>query len=175
MSTQSTSGLFRTSVLDLVLEALDKRQIGEDFNISSSESVYKFVSLEPSLDIINPRNCDIPDLIISIPYNLFNLIITISDGSQKLAYKIDELKALSGHVLRTARVQIPEDDLYDLRWTREEDGEFETLDPQFLLGSELLEGLGLKMLCSLLRLIDFVTLGFPLDVLLDGILVITVV
>ncbi|GKD08231.1 hypothetical protein Tco_1187916, partial [Tanacetum coccineum] len=49
----------------------------------------------------------------------------------------DELRALFGHVLRASRVQVPEDDLDDLHWTREEDGEFETVDPQFLLGSKM--------------------------------------
>ncbi|GJY13495.1 retrovirus-related pol polyprotein from transposon TNT 1-94 [Tanacetum coccineum] len=32
------------------VEALDSRQIGEDFNISSSEMVYKFVSLDPEIE-----------------------------------------------------------------------------------------------------------------------------
>ncbi|GKC60694.1 hypothetical protein Tco_1088292 [Tanacetum coccineum] len=39
------------------------------------------------------------------------------------------------------RIQVPKDDLYDLYWKQEEDGEVETLDPQFLLGSELLKDL----------------------------------
>ncbi|GJW83258.1 hypothetical protein Tco_0156403 [Tanacetum coccineum] len=69
---------------DLVLEALEKRQIKEDFNISSSE--------------------------------------------RKLANKVDELRVMSGLVLEATRVQVPEYDLYDLRWTREDDGEFETVD-----------------------------------------------
>ncbi|GJT02595.1 hypothetical protein Tco_0823764 [Tanacetum coccineum] len=98
------------------------------------------------LYIINPGNSNISDLIVTIPHNLYNLIITKSGSSQKLADKIDELRALSGYVLGAARVQVPKDNLYDMRWTREEDGEIETLDPQFLLGSELLEGLGPKML-----------------------------
>ncbi|GJS50281.1 hypothetical protein Tco_0600402 [Tanacetum coccineum] len=127
---------------DLVFEALDKRKIGEDFNISSNESVYKLVSLKPvsrsapsklrtkqSLHIINPRNCDISDLIVTIPYNLCNLINTKSGGSLKLVNKVDKLRALSGHVLGATQVQVPEDDLDDLQWTREEDGEFETVDP----------------------------------------------
>ncbi|GJR59979.1 putative reverse transcriptase domain-containing protein [Tanacetum coccineum] len=41
---------------DIVLEALDKRQIGEDNVISSSESVYKFVLLDLSFHLINSRN-----------------------------------------------------------------------------------------------------------------------
>ncbi|GJX88136.1 hypothetical protein Tco_0340150 [Tanacetum coccineum] len=43
------SDLSRISALILVLEALDSRQIGEDFSISLSEMVYKFVSLDPEI------------------------------------------------------------------------------------------------------------------------------
>ncbi|GKE62742.1 hypothetical protein Tco_1513109, partial [Tanacetum coccineum] len=41
----------------------------------------------------------------------------------------DELRALPRNVLGATRVEIQEDNLYDLKWTREEDGEVETLDP----------------------------------------------
>ncbi|GJT96399.1 hypothetical protein Tco_1091917 [Tanacetum coccineum] len=61
------------------------------------------------------------------------------------AKEIDELRAISGHVLRVSQVQVPEDDLDDLHWIREEDGEFKTADPQFLLGSKMLEGIDPKM------------------------------
>ncbi|GKG17665.1 hypothetical protein Tco_0362622, partial [Tanacetum coccineum] len=41
-----------------------------------------------------------------------------------------ELRAISGHMLRAARVQIPEDNLdEDLHSSREEDGTSETMDP----------------------------------------------
>ncbi|GJT13836.1 hypothetical protein Tco_0860878 [Tanacetum coccineum] len=82
-----------------------------------------------SLHIVNPRNYDIPDLIVTIPHYLCILIITKSDGTKKFVNKVDELRALSGHILGVSRVQVPEDDLDDLQWTREEDGEFEIVDP----------------------------------------------
>ncbi|GJX09363.1 hypothetical protein Tco_0199222 [Tanacetum coccineum] len=44
-------------------------------------------------------------------------------------------------MFRAARIQVPKYDLNNLHWKREEDGECETMDPQFLLGSELLKGL----------------------------------
>ncbi|GJU95320.1 hypothetical protein Tco_1320076 [Tanacetum coccineum] len=55
-----------------------------------------------------------------------------SKGDNPIAFKIkkvDELRALPSYVLGVTRVQVPEDDLNDLKWIREEDGEVETLDP----------------------------------------------
>ncbi|GJY15751.1 hypothetical protein Tco_0386173 [Tanacetum coccineum] len=103
-------------------EALDKRHMGEDRIISAKENVYRLVSLEPG-------NCDVPGLIVTIPYNLCKMIITKSDGTKKFFYKVDELRVISCHVPRASRVQVPKDDLDDLHWTREEDGEFKTADP----------------------------------------------
>ncbi|GJT18038.1 hypothetical protein Tco_0876744 [Tanacetum coccineum] len=74
------------------------------------------------------------------------MIIHKSNGTHEFANQVDELRALPSYVLRAARVQVPEDDMDDLQWTREKDGEFKIVDPQFMLGSELLEGLGPKML-----------------------------
>ncbi|GJX45183.1 hypothetical protein Tco_0261859 [Tanacetum coccineum] len=85
--------------------------------------------------------------IISANESLYKLVSL----EHKFFYKVDELRALSGHVLRASRVQVPEDDLNDLHWTQEEDGEFETMDPQFLLGSKMLEVLGPKILGFLRR------------------------
>ncbi|GJX02665.1 hypothetical protein Tco_0188581 [Tanacetum coccineum] len=62
-------------------------------------------------------------------------------------------------MLGATRVQVPEDDLYDLCWIREKDGELETLDPQFLLGSELLEILDSTILDLLFYPTFFVALG----------------
>ncbi|GKA44270.1 hypothetical protein Tco_0736994 [Tanacetum coccineum] len=126
-----------------------------------------------SFHIINLRNCDISDLIVTIPHNLCNMIITKSDGTKKVFYKVDELSALLGHVLRASRVQVPNDDLYDLHWTREKDREFEIVDPQFLLGSKMLEDLDPKMLGSSLKLTDFATLVLLQDTLTFGVEVIT--
>ncbi|GKB52291.1 hypothetical protein Tco_0903044, partial [Tanacetum coccineum] len=44
------------------------------------------------------------------------------------------MKAISGHVLGAAGVQIPDNNLDDLHSSREEDGTSETMDPQDLLG-----------------------------------------
>ncbi|GKF34740.1 hypothetical protein Tco_0107940, partial [Tanacetum coccineum] len=41
-----------------------------------------------------------------------------------------ELRAISGHMLRADRVQIPQDNLDDLHSSREEDGTLETMDPR---------------------------------------------
>ncbi|GJR94734.1 zinc finger, CCHC-type containing protein [Tanacetum coccineum] len=106
---------------DLVFEALDKRQMGEDNIISSRDKVYKFEPFDPL---------------------------------------IDELRAVSYYMLGASRVQILENNLKNLKLTREEDGEFKTVDPQCLLGSEMLEGLDPKILGSLLKSIDFATLVF---------------
>ncbi|GJV87707.1 hypothetical protein Tco_1531645 [Tanacetum coccineum] len=63
-------------------------------------------------------------------------------------------------MLRASGVHIPENNLDNLKLTREEDGEFETVDPKCLLGSEMLVGLDLKILVSLLKSTDFATLVF---------------
>ncbi|GJW13774.1 hypothetical protein Tco_0017907 [Tanacetum coccineum] len=83
-------------------------------------------------------------------------------STHEFTNKVDELRALPGHMLGAARVQVPEDELDDLQWTREENREFEIVDPQFLLGSEMLECLVPKMLGTLLEPTDFVTLGLLL-------------
>nr|GEU30638.1 receptor-like cytosolic serine/threonine-protein kinase RBK1 [Tanacetum cinerariifolium] len=123
--------------------------------------------MSKSLYIINTKNYNIPNLIITIPHNPCNLIITKYDGSHKLVDKIDSLRALPGHVLGATRVQILKDDLYDLCWTRKEDGEFRTVDPQILLGSKLLEGLGPRMLVEVIRVIGHFVLSivkvYPVD------------
>ncbi|GJT87582.1 copia protein [Tanacetum coccineum] len=63
-------------------------------------------------------------------------------------------------MLRASGVQIPKNNLDNLKLTREEDGEFEIVDPQLLLGSLMLEVLDPKILDSLLKSTDFVTLDF---------------
>ncbi|GJU48105.1 retrovirus-related pol polyprotein from transposon TNT 1-94 [Tanacetum coccineum] len=54
-----------------------------------------------------------------------NLLIT-----QKFMNKVDELRAVSYHMLRASRVQIPQNNLNNLKSTREVDGTSKTLDPQ---------------------------------------------
>ncbi|GJR13244.1 hypothetical protein Tco_0795896 [Tanacetum coccineum] len=66
---------------------------------------------------------------------------------------IDELRAVSGHMLGVSEVQIPENNLDNLKSTREEDGVVETLDPQFWLGFVLLEMLDSTRLDLLFELL----------------------
>ncbi|GJT91713.1 hypothetical protein Tco_1080558 [Tanacetum coccineum] len=61
--------------------------------------------------------------------NIMLETLNIVNLTQKFANEVDELRALPGHMLGAARVQVPEYDLYDLKLTREEDGVVETLDP----------------------------------------------
>ncbi|GKE03398.1 hypothetical protein Tco_1395416 [Tanacetum coccineum] len=74
--------------------------------------------MSETLIIINPRDCNIAKLIVTITHYRFNLIVTKSDSTNKFLYKVDELRALSSYVLQASRVQIPQDDLDDLQWTR---------------------------------------------------------
>ncbi|GJZ05322.1 hypothetical protein Tco_0538597 [Tanacetum coccineum] len=66
------------------------------------------------------------------------MIISEFDYTQEFVDEIGELRAISGHMLRAARVQIPKDNLDDLHSLREEDGTSEIMDPQDLLGSFLI-------------------------------------
>nr|GFC18220.1 hypothetical protein [Tanacetum cinerariifolium] len=72
--------------------------------------------------------------------------------------KIGELRTISIHVLGAFGVQIPQDDLDNLRSTEEEeeDGATEVLDPQDVLNSVLLE------------IIDFAIFGLLLEPLVLG-------
>ncbi|GKE63224.1 hypothetical protein Tco_1513591, partial [Tanacetum coccineum] len=103
------------------------------------------------------------------------MIIPKSDGTHEFSNKVDELRVLPRHVLGAARVQVPEDDLNDLKWTWEEDGAVETLDPQSLLGFELIKILDCTFLNLLLEPILVISLSFPDVLLLDGVFLTTVV
>ncbi|GKC84949.1 hypothetical protein Tco_1140666 [Tanacetum coccineum] len=92
-----------------------------------------------SFNVINPSNYNIPNLIVSITHNLCYMIISEFDSPQEFADEVGELRAISGHMLGAAGVQIPEDNLNDLHASREEDGTSEFMDPQDLLGSFLLQ------------------------------------
>ncbi|GJS72861.1 hypothetical protein Tco_0705702 [Tanacetum coccineum] len=85
-------------------------------------------------------------MIVPMAHYLCNLIVSKSDSTHKILNKVDELRAVFGHLLGASGVQIPKNNLDNLKLTREVDGEFETLDPQFLLGSEMLDGLDPKIL-----------------------------
>ncbi|GKF94563.1 hypothetical protein Tco_0284263 [Tanacetum coccineum] len=79
-----------------------------------------------------------PNLIITISHYLCHMIVSEFDCTQKFTNEIDELRAIFGHMLGAAEVQIPENNLDDMHSSREEDGTLETVDPQDLLGSFLL-------------------------------------
>nr|GFA58888.1 hypothetical protein [Tanacetum cinerariifolium] len=66
------------------------------------------------------------------------MIITKFDRTQKFNDEIGKLRAISGHELGAAGVQIPENNLDNLHSSIEEDGTLKTVDPQDLLGSFLL-------------------------------------
>ncbi|GKC95453.1 hypothetical protein Tco_1160895 [Tanacetum coccineum] len=67
---------------------------------------------------------------VSIAHYLCNLIVSKSDSTQKFMNKVDELRAVSYHMLGESEVQIPENNLDNLKSTREEDGTSKALDPQ---------------------------------------------
>ncbi|GJV46338.1 hypothetical protein Tco_1430874 [Tanacetum coccineum] len=87
--------------------------------------------------------------------------------------KVDELRAVSCHMLRASGIQIPENNLDNLKLTREENGDFEIVDPQCLLGFEMLEGLDPKILGSLRKSTDFTTLVFLRYILISRLGVVT--
>nr|GEW49732.1 hypothetical protein [Tanacetum cinerariifolium] len=80
-------------------------------------------------------------MIITITHYLCNVIISEFDSTQEFVNEVGELRAISGHMLGAAGVQIPENTLDNLHSSREEDGTLETVDPQDLLSSFLLGGL----------------------------------
>ncbi|GJY22375.1 hypothetical protein Tco_0396033 [Tanacetum coccineum] len=52
-----------------------------------------------------------------------------SDGTQKFTDEVDELRAISSHMLGASEVQIPQNNLDNLQALREEYGTSETVDP----------------------------------------------
>ncbi|GJR29471.1 hypothetical protein Tco_1105703 [Tanacetum coccineum] len=76
-------------------------------------------------------------------------------------------------MIRASGVQILENNLDNLKLTREEDGEFEIVDPQCLLGSEMLVGLDPKIVGSLFKFTNFETLVFLRYILISGLAVVT--
>ncbi|GJT22068.1 hypothetical protein Tco_0892005 [Tanacetum coccineum] len=76
-------------------------------------------------------------------------------------------------MLGASGVQIPENDLDNLKSTREEDGDFDTVHPHYLLDSEMLEGLDPKILGSQLKSTDFETLVLLRYILIFGLGVVT--
>ncbi|GKA74900.1 hypothetical protein Tco_0781278 [Tanacetum coccineum] len=56
--------------------------------------------------------------------------IPTSSCTQEFVNKVDELRAISCHMLGTSEVQIPKNNFDNLKLTGEEDGTSEALDPQ---------------------------------------------
>nr|GEU95298.1 hypothetical protein [Tanacetum cinerariifolium] len=110
--------------------------------------------------LLNPRNGNIPNLIITITHYLSNLIVTKLDGTKKVIGEIGELRAVSDHMLGASRVKIPQNNLDNLQSKREEDGTLEIVDLLDCVGSEALEILDSIILYLLLVPIVFVSLGF---------------
>nr|GEV22754.1 hypothetical protein [Tanacetum cinerariifolium] len=101
-----------------------------------------------------------------MPYNLHNLVVIDFDSTEKFINKIDELRAISGHVLGATRVQIQQNNLDNLQSIREEeDGATEVSDLRDVLSF------------ILLAVLDFATLGLVLGTDLGtlGLLVYTLV
>ncbi|GKD13994.1 hypothetical protein Tco_1198401 [Tanacetum coccineum] len=95
-------------------------------------------------------------MIVSIPHNLCNLVITKLNSTEKLVNEIGKLRAISSHVLGASGVQIPQNNLDNLRSIEEEDGATEILDPRDVPSFVLLE------------IIDFAILGLLLEPLVLG-------
>nr|GEY23810.1 hypothetical protein [Tanacetum cinerariifolium] len=74
------------------------------------------------------------------------MIITEFDRTQKFIFQVGELRAVSGHVLGAAEVQIPENNLDNLHSIVEKDGTLEIVNPQDLLGLDVLlsRGIGFR-------------------------------
>ncbi|GJR41688.1 hypothetical protein Tco_1309791 [Tanacetum coccineum] len=90
---------------------------------------------------------------VTISHNLCNLVVTELDSTEKLANEIGELRAISSHVLGASGVQIPQDNLDNLRSKEEEDGATKVLDPRDVPGSILLEITNFAILGLLLELL----------------------
>ncbi|GJY16398.1 hypothetical protein Tco_0386820 [Tanacetum coccineum] len=70
-------------------------------------------------------------MIITIPHNLRNLVVTEFDSTKKFMNEIGGLRAISDHVLGASGVQIPQNNLDNLQYIREEeDGATEESDPR---------------------------------------------
>nr|GEX24967.1 hypothetical protein [Tanacetum cinerariifolium] len=96
------------------------------------------VTITLSFKVVDPiLGTIIPNHVITITHNLCYMIITEFDHTQKFNYEVGELRAVSGHVLGAARVQILKNNLDNLHLTVEEDGTLEIIDPQDLLDSLL--------------------------------------
>ncbi|GJW12952.1 hypothetical protein Tco_1578779 [Tanacetum coccineum] len=117
---------------------------------------------DPSDTLVYGRTSDEPCLAKSDKSMFNNMIIPKSDSTQKFTDEVDELRAISGHMLGVSGVQIPKNNLDYLKLIREEDGTSETVDPQDCLGSLVLEVLYPTILTLLLEPTDLDAFGFLL-------------
>nr|GEW72825.1 hypothetical protein [Tanacetum cinerariifolium] len=81
-------------------------------------------------------------------------------------YEVDELRAVSGHVLGVYRVQIPEKNVDNMHSTVEEYGTLESVDPQDLLGLDVLLSRGIDFLRGTIAVVVILVKGhtFPTNV-----------
>ncbi|GJY09451.1 hypothetical protein Tco_0377636 [Tanacetum coccineum] len=92
--------------------------------------------LEKSLACHQEKLCTslylwIMKLIVTIPHNLCNLVVSEANSSQKFTDEVHELRSVPCHMFRASGVQIPENNMDNLSLTREEeDGTSVALDPQ---------------------------------------------
>ncbi|GJV95791.1 hypothetical protein Tco_1547368 [Tanacetum coccineum] len=128
--------------------------MGEASIIFSKDKVYKFEPLDP-LSKSTPSKSRMKQMIISITHYLCNMIIPESDGTQKFTDEVDELRAISGHILGASGVLIPENNFDNLQSICEEDRTSEIVDPPDLVGSEELEILDSEILDLLLDPTNF--------------------
>nr|GEW70336.1 hypothetical protein [Tanacetum cinerariifolium] len=87
------------------------------------------------------------------------MIIPEFNRTQKILYEVDELRAISGHMLGASGVQIPEKNLDNLH-SIIEDVTLEIVDPQELLGSFLLATNDILILDLLTGIVFLASLDF---------------
>nr|GEZ01974.1 hypothetical protein [Tanacetum cinerariifolium] len=93
------------------------------------------------------------------------MIIPEFNRTQKFLYEVDELRAISGHMLGASGVQIPENNLDNLHSTVE-DGTLEIVDTQELLGLDVLLSNGIGFLRGTIAVVVILVKGhtFPTNV-----------
>nr|GEZ10171.1 hypothetical protein [Tanacetum cinerariifolium] len=93
------------------------------------------------------------------------MIISEFDCTKKFLYKVDELRAVSGHMLRTSKVQIPENNLDNLH-SIIEDGTLELMDLQELLDLSVLLSIRIGSLRGTIVVVAILVQGhkFPTNV-----------
>nr|GFB33719.1 protein S-acyltransferase 21-like [Tanacetum cinerariifolium] len=124
------------------------------------KDIYEHVAIAEVFDIINQVfdheevhtvfYCDVFGLMIGFEYSKLSLLpplkgVTkslkrstwfeqLSLNTQNFTDKVDELRAISSHMLGASGVQIPHDNLDNMQSLSEEDGTSETVDPHIEWG-----------------------------------------